>query len=242
MINDIEYWKKRHKSLQGKIAAVGQRSFSDKANLYAYKIVKEQYRKVLKRIDAKSGTKVLDAGAGIGMYLELLLEHGFEVTACDVSQIALSAIKIKKIIKICSAIDNIDLPNGSFDIVHSFDVLFHILDDKKWEESVKKMCSLSNRYVILHERFPRYKQLISSKHLNMRTYKQTSSLLNENSFYEVLSIPTHFWASLLPIYRITNFFPSFFYKLDRLTIDFIDKLSFKNFGSSYIKVFERRKS
>ncbi|GAG55094.1 unnamed protein product, partial [marine sediment metagenome] len=49
-------------------SAVRQRTYSDEANFYIYKLVKVQYEKLLKKINLPERSKILDAGSGIGVF------------------------------------------------------------------------------------------------------------------------------------------------------------------------------
>lgn len=240
MINDIDYWKERHLRLKGKLGSVGNKSYSDEANFYIYKMLKERFEFVIKTLGISPKSNFLDAGAGIGLISEFLSEKGFCVTATDVSQLALDLIKAPEVKKVCSEIKELPFQKKSFDVVFCFDVLYHILKEKDWKDSISKLCEISNEYVILHERFLKNSPKVSSKHIKIKTYSQTASVLRENGFEECLSVATHFWPLRNYFYRLTCFFPKFFYNLDRLTLKFFDDKKIK-WGSHYIKVFKRIK-
>ena len=240
MFDDKNYWIERHKKDKENISSVGSRKYSDKANYYIYKILKERYKIVLDMLELPNEKNALDAGSGIGIFSEFLHEYGFNVTAVDISQIGLDRISNSGIKKICSTISNIDVEDKSFDLVHSFDVLYHILDDTEWERSLINICRLSKKYIVLHERFFKTGQIISSAHLKARTYTQTTKIINDNGFYEVLSVPTHMIALRLITFRISQYFPKLFYEIDKLLLDRLEKHKIRKFGSHFIKVFERK--
>jgi cyclopropane fatty-acyl-phospholipid synthase-like methyltransferase len=204
-----------------------------------YEIVKERYSKLLKTLDIKEGTKLWDAGSGIGIFSNYLDKKGFKVTASDISKDALEGIDNKNIIKICTSIERVKVPTQYFEISHCFDVLYHILDDKEWDKSIKNLCNLSNKYVILHERFQKRKQLISSKHVNARPYKKTIDTLEKYGFKEYKSTATHFIAQRLFTYKFSKYFPKTFYKIDKFILQILDTLKLNSLGSHHIKVFKR---
>ncbi len=239
MINDIEYWKNRHKVFENKLASVGTKSYSDRANFFIYEMLKKRCFLVLEKLKLPKKSSLLDAGSGIGLFSEFFAENGFDVTASDVSDLALEKIKNPNIKKVCGEIKDLNFPEKSFDVVVSFDVLYHILKEEIWEKSVSKMCELSKNYVILHERFLKRSPGFTSKHVKMRAYSQTLAVLKKNGFEEVLSVPTHFWPLRWLVYRFSAFFPKFFYFLDDYTLRFIDKHNLK-VGSHFIKVFKRK--
>jgi SAM-dependent methyltransferase len=239
MIDDKQYWIKRHKSKKGFMSAVGQRNHSNKANYYVYKMLTDRYRKLLGKLDMAKNAKVLDAGSGIGIFSKFMESQGFQVVAADISQEALDAIGDTKIKTICTSIDKIDFPKGHFDISQCFDVLYHILSDREWEDSIANLCDLSGKYVILHERFLKRRQLINSKHVKPRTYQETLGILKKHGFAEYMSTPTAFFSSRLVTYKFAKHFPWVFYQMDRLTLSLFDKLKINSLGSHHIKVFRK---
>ncbi|MHC1729161.1 MAG: class I SAM-dependent methyltransferase [Syntrophobacteraceae bacterium] len=244
VFNADEYWKSRHRdpSYERNISSVGLKSFSNRANYFIYKIVMDQYGKVLSRLKLEKNTRFLDAGAGIGMFSQFLREKGFDVTALDVSPVALDKISNPEVKKIVGSLSETVFPPDSFDVVHCFDVLYHIIEDQLWESAIAGLCDCSRRYVVLHERFLRFDQIIPSKHIKMRPYRKTLKILNKRGFFEIMSIPTHMVALRLPTYRLAQFAPEFFYLLDRHFLNRFDDTSLGLLGSHHIKVFERRNS
>jgi SAM-dependent methyltransferase len=239
-LDDKKYWIDRHKKESGRIASVGSISYSEKANYFIYKILTERYKMALGMLDIPKDRSALDAGCGIGIFSEFLASEGFKVTAADISQDALDRIKNDNIQKICSPVSEIDTGERRFDLVHSFDVLYHILDDKEWERSLENICRLSKRYVALHERFFKTPPVISSAHLKARTIYETAEILNRNGFYEVLSVPTHMIALRLLTFKISKYFPETFYKTDRFLLSALEKRKIRKYGSHFIKIFEKK--
>lgn len=239
-MDDRQYWIDRHKRESGKIASVGSISYSDRANYFIYKILKERYELTLNMLDLGEEKTALDAGCGTGIFSEFLESLSFKVTAADISQHALDNIKNDKIEKICAPISEIDTGEKKYDLVHSFDVLYHILNDGEWERSVDNICRLSKKYVALHERFFKTPPVITSAHLKARTVSQTTEIMNKNGFYEILSIPTHMIALRLITFKISKYFPGFFYKTDRFLLARMEKNGIRKFGSHFIKVFEKK--
>lgn len=242
---DYRYWKDRHKQEYGFLSSVGQRTYSNRANFYIYKLVKEQYRKVIKRINLPIGSKILDAGCGTGIFTEFLLSKGFVVDAVDISPNALIYLKKKNptVKTICKPLSLLS-DDKQYDVVHCFDVLYHILDDKEFELTLTKFSKLAKKYIILHERFLNKKPLIISKHIKFRPYNQLKMNLKKLGFEEYMSLPTHFITSQLFTYKITKFFPRFFYIFDKKVLNTLEKVSINladKFGSHHIKVFRRTK-
>lgn len=232
------YWKQRLKSNIGNIKSVGIRSFSQKTNEVTYLLIKHQYKKLLNELHISlKGKNVLDAGAGIGMYIPLFLSKGPNVTGVDISKNTVSYIKSKfpKVNCLTVGLEDIDKhfqPN-QFYFVHCFDVLYHITDDAKWKKSIRNLALISSNYIALHEQFSTKKPIISSKHIKWRSKYRVINELAKNNFYEIGSIPTTVIRRLFT-YKILNFFPNIYYKLDK----FLLEKSFSNeVGGAFIKIW-----
>lgn len=244
-IVDYKYWRDRHKQKLGLLSAVGQRTYSDKANFYIYKLVKDQYGKLLRKINLPKGSKILDAGCGLGLFTEFLISKGFEVDACDISSNALAYLKkrnpdVKTICRPLFLLSN----DKQYDCIHCFDVLYHILDDEKYELSLKKFSKIATKYIILHERFLNRKPFVVSKHIKFRSYTQLKNKLKQLGFEECISIPTHFMSLRLLTYKITKYFPRYSYFLDKITLNILEEVNINladKFGSHHIKVFRKTK-
>lgn len=241
--NDHEYWESRHIKEGRSLRSVGQRSYSEKANYYIYKILTKQYSLLLKKI-IKPNMKFLDAGSGIGYFTAFLLSKGVAVDACDISSEALAILKQDnpEARVICSSLSELD-ERKKYDAVHCFDVLYHIIDDKEWEASLKKFSLISKKYIILHQRFTNRKPVIISSHIKYRSYREITGRLESLGFREYLSIPTHFMSQRLLTYRVSKYFPKAFYKLDKLFLNLAYKsksnLINNMIGSHHIKVFKK---
>lgn len=232
-----KYWKERHKKLTGN-ATVGQKSFSFKGNDFLYRIVIEQYRKLLDEIITSKKITVLDAGAGIGIFTKIFCQKGLQVTAVDLSQESLMKLKESSpdVEIIASPISQIS--QKKYDIVHSFDVLYHITDKQEWERSLVKLASVTKNYLILHQRFLERRPLILPDHINFYSYSEIEKVLRSQGLTEVNSIPTHVIALRVPTYLLANLFPSLFYRADHCLVN--TRIG-KKLGSHYIKVFKREK-
>lgn len=206
-----------------------------------YKLVLERYEVILEQLKfSKQTASVLDAGGGRGLYLELFLKKKCKVTIADISPVAVKHIKAVYGNAInATACDLIELPQDErYDMVHCFDVLYHILDDDKWAKVLEIFSRVANKYIILHERFLKRKPLITSKHVKFSPYGAVTKKLNALGFRETKTISTHFWGCKLLTYRVSSFAPRFFYNIDKLTLDLLDKMG-NNWDSYHIKVFEK---
>ena len=232
------YWRKRHVDMTGKLTAVGIDHLRERTNEVSYRLVAEQYERVLDRLALPSGSPVVDAGAGIGFFSRILAARGFDVTAVDISQVALEAIE-GVAAKVCSSLATAPIAPRSAALVHSFDVVYHIMDDAEWEASLLALAGWSSRYVVMHERFLRLPQLVPSRIMKMRTRRQTRSVLERAGFSEIYSAPTSIFGKRLLTYMIANYAPDTFYALDHAAVPRVTDTMLRGLGSHHIKVFAR---
>ncbi len=213
--DDKQYWKNRH-AQQHNLRASGQKSVSLKSNEYIYTILADQYLKLLNSLDLSDVKSVLDGGFGDGYFLKFYQQHfpELKIFGVDISKDA--KLKIDFIPK--SRLYTSDLAEFSmdrkFDIVHSFDVLYHILNTEDYVSSLSNLASLSKKYVILHERFLKRTPLVSSKHVRLRSADFTNQILNSRGFFLTKEIPTHFFAVRLLTYKLNKLIPGALYKID----------------------------
>jgi len=139
----IEYWEERYK--KGSILrAGGDRGLSDAANKLFYALRAGKLLELIaRRFNPLSPLLILDAGCGNGMFSDLLSRGGHIVTGIDSSKTAIEyCINRCSGEYFCSEIRDFR-PQNLFDVVYSIDVMFHILDDVVWEDSLVNLCSVA---------------------------------------------------------------------------------------------------
>lgn len=87
---------------------------------------------------------VIDIGCGNGVITNVLGQQ-FEITGVDRSEQALQMVSTKKL---RASADNVPLPDHSFDMVFSSELLEH-LDDETFEKSIAEVKRLSKRYIFI---------------------------------------------------------------------------------------------
>ena len=144
--NTTDYWQKRHHITD--LTTVGFIGLGLSFNYWMYKVREKIVQGIIeKRFDNFHAKKILDVGSGSGFYPKLFLKLGAkDITASDFSTRALSHLrkKIKKIkfleLDITKTIPKNHL--GKYDIVSAFDILYHIVDDKKYVRAIKNISQL----------------------------------------------------------------------------------------------------
>jgi predicted TPR repeat methyltransferase len=93
---------------------------------------------------------VLDVGSGTGFYIDRWKELGVKaIVGTDITGVAIAELKRKypsdELYQVDIGGDLENLENRRFDIVSAFDVLFHIVDDERFERAVRNIYSLLKR-------------------------------------------------------------------------------------------------
>lgn len=234
------YWKQRHLQMRSRLGATGFQHASEDANFWSYRLVAEQYQRLLPLLIPSRQMRVLDAGAGRGYFTQLLAEASDHVTAVDVSHAALSDIAVAGVGRVVCPLDRMPFADQSFDVVQCFDVLYHILNDQEWHRAIDGLCRCARRHVVLHERFMEQPHRLSSPIVRAHPYWETAAALWANGFAEVLSIPTHVVGQRLFTYVLAGLVPRLAYRVDRQLLDAVSLGPLQCWGSHHIKVFERR--
>jgi SAM-dependent methyltransferase len=139
------YWCNRHLERRGSLKAVGHIELDERQNAEEYDIRRHHIRRTLETLP-DAPTRAIELGCGVGQMLLLLHDLGWEVTGVDISPIAIEQARTL-------------IPRGNFhvadlsvvatlerfDLVAWFDVLFHVVDDSKWEQCVRRATGLLNQ-------------------------------------------------------------------------------------------------
>ncbi|HLB66331.1 hypothetical protein A2886_03055 [candidate division WWE3 bacterium RIFCSPHIGHO2_01_FULL_42_13] len=201
----------------------------------------DQYLKLLNSLDLSEVGSVLDCGFGDGYFLKFYQQHfpHLEIFGVDISKAAKSKVNFLDKSRLYTSDLATFSPKRKFGIVHSFDVVYHILKSEDYVKSLSNLASLSDKYVILHERFFQKPPLVSSKHVKMRRSEFTNQILNSKGFFLTGEIPTHFIAARLLTYRLNKFIPGFLYKVDRYISEKVHPSAQEFLASHYIRVYSR---
>jgi len=107
----------------------------------------------------KATLKVLEIGAGRGVFLEAAIVRGHEVTAQDISQDAVDAIRQRLgIPALAGPLESLGLASGTFDLVHMNHVLEHIPDPARTLAEIRRLLSPGG---ILYVEVPRQSNLLN---------------------------------------------------------------------------------
>lgn len=235
--------EKRHADTNS-LKASGLKSASVKTNFLIYKILADQYQKLLSTKEMGSVKTVLDCGFGDGYFLDFFKEKfpNKILTGIDISKDSKEKIKHNHGAKNLHIGDLTDFNlNKKFDLVHSFDVLYHILSEADYRSALSNIANHSSKYVVLHERFFTRVPLLSSSHVRARRREVTNQILNSNGFYLYSEIPSHFLGMRMFSSIINKITPTLLHRLDqRIATSFPDYLQ-EALASHSIRVYKKSK-
>lgn len=184
-----------HRSNVG-FAAVGFGVLGTPFNTWMYRVRRRVLRRAVRRSGIQvRGASVLDVGTGTGFYVREWQQLGAEaVTGIDVSAAAVSRLRSGvpevRFLEADVADPIPDALAGGFDIVSAFDVLFHIVDDKRFSRAIENLGRLTRPggHLLLSENFLRGSTL-RHRHQVSRTLEEIDHALATSGFETVLRLP-----------------------------------------------------
>jgi 2-polyprenyl-3-methyl-5-hydroxy-6-metoxy-1,4-benzoquinol methylase len=149
--NPKAYWEDRLRSNAG-LKGVGFTTLGQRYNEWLYRVRRRVFRRVISRLQVTwTSARVLDIGTGTGFYIERWKELGVSyIAGSDMTECAVSRLRImypgcdvhQMDIGEKDALHNL----GKYDVISAFDVLFHVVDDQRFENAIKNIHSaLSDR-------------------------------------------------------------------------------------------------
>ena len=201
--NPDNYWEDRLHKISG-LEGVGFKKLGMSFNKWAYKVRKQVFLKQVKLLDIKfSEANVLDIGSGTGFYIQTWQDIGVKnITGVDITPT--SVTNLKKIFPTHSFFQS-DIGDthfnqsgqyGSFDLISAMDVLFHIVDDNRFEQSITNISSIlkSGGYFIYSDNFLN-KETIRSKSQVSRSKKYLIDIFAKNNLELVMLKPFMYFTN-----------------------------------------------
>jgi len=213
-----EYWEKRlNKDFS--LAGVGSFGAGLEYNTWLYKARLYVLKRLLKEKDIDyQGGSVLDVGVGTGFYINFWEKLGVNnITGIDITAKSVATLKKKhpnyQFVK--ADISSNVLPlNKKFDIITAFDILFHIVQEKDFEQAIKNIKAFSHKdsIILITDCFVKvYKPMPGYQ--NYRTLKHYRRVLNKYGMQiEIIKPIFYFMVSPIDIERINNPMMSFLIK------------------------------
>lgn len=189
--NPQRYWHRRLKrdwSLHG----VGLKRLSRSYNRWVYRVRRAVFRRTVRgmRLDTDS-LSVLDVGSGTGFYLDLWHKFGARhIAGIDIADSAVNRLRTRLpdvCVERADVSDEPPFPEGTFDVVSAFDVLFHIVDDQRYHQAISNIHRLlaAGGQFVFSEKFVHHKRTDRRHHVN-RTCDEIENLIRAEGF-EIIS-------------------------------------------------------
>jgi SAM-dependent methyltransferase len=138
---DERYWSARLEETFS-LAGAGWLGLSEPFNRWMYAVRRRLFlRAVRAAVPERRSARVLDVGSGTGFYVRLWHELGVEqVTGSDLTEVAVARLNERhprdRFVQLDIATHFEDRDLGEFHAVSAMDVLFHIVDDDRYERAV----------------------------------------------------------------------------------------------------------
>ena len=202
-----------------------------------------QYQKLLDALDISNLKTFFDAGYGDGTFLKFFSNKypNLELFGIDVSKEAKDKIKIDGLINenlFVGDFAKMDI-STKYDIVHNFDVLYHILDDNEFEHSLNNLCTITNKYLIIHDRFLKKPQKFTKSHVRMRVGSALESIISDHGLKLHSQVATHFIAMRPSTYLLNRFISKQMFGIDQYLSQKLSEEKQLKLGTHFIRVYER---
>lgn len=197
-----KYWEDRLKTRYD-LTGVGNIVFDRKYNEYLYKLQLSVLKKALKKYKISlRGKTVLDIGCGIGFFSRFYHENLAQITGIDITTTSVESLR-KSIPdgKFTTMDISAELPadkeyfENRFDIINMLNVIFHIVDDTKFERALENLaaCIKEGGYLLISDYFGET-DVSPARHVKFRTLERYQTLQQRG--VNILEI--------IPIYYLMN--------------------------------------
>jgi SAM-dependent methyltransferase len=136
----VKYWSDR---LAGSfdLRGTGHWMYSEQYNRWLYRAKRRALRRALTAL--RPPLRALDVGSGTGWVVEQLLAWGATVDGSDIAEPALAGLRRRHpgldFFELAIGTDAVPRPDGAYDLVTAFDVLYHVTDDARWNAAVQEL-------------------------------------------------------------------------------------------------------
>jgi SAM-dependent methyltransferase len=148
--NPKEYWERRL-SYEYTLKGVGYVTLGENYNKWLYRVKAKVFLRIIQKTGLNANEcDVLDIGSGTGFIIELWKRVGTRsITGSDLTSVVVNKLKGKhpgcEFFQLDIGAENIETPALSkqkFDIISAFDILYHIVDDKKFSNAFRNIYDL----------------------------------------------------------------------------------------------------
>jgi len=222
--NPDDFWQKRLTKVEG-LEGVGYARLGKPFNIWGYKVRKQAFYNLLNPFDFKfNDADVLDIGSGTGFYIAIWNAlKAKKVTGLDITEVSVENLKTKfpehEFIQldIGDEIGKLKTTLGNKDFISAMDVLFHIVDDQRFDRAVHNIASLlkPGGYFIYSDNFLTG-ETIRTKHQVSRSKEYLFDLF-EKAGFELIAHKPFMILSNYPIDSKNKLLHAFWYLLENST-------------------------
>src|SRR3989338_5651039 len=194
------YWENR---LSGEfsIVGIGYNTLGMAFNKWLVRACEDNFIKIKEDFNLDlSNNSILDIGCGTGVYINLYLKNGAsDVTGLDITKVSIENLKLKYPI---AKFYNVDISDKNlkikknFDIISAFAVLYHIVDEKKFDQAIKNIRKLSKvgSKIIISDNFLKV-NLDGTDHQKSRTLNRYRGILEKNGIKIIKIYPIYYFLN-----------------------------------------------
>jgi 2-polyprenyl-3-methyl-5-hydroxy-6-metoxy-1,4-benzoquinol methylase len=217
-----DFWNRRlseHFDLRG----TGETGLSLAYNRACYRLRREVLARALREQGFDpSGRTVLDVGCGAGFFTRWYLEHGARVTGVDIAPTSVERLRQRhpQARFVLSDVSEVAL-DARYDLVNAFDVLYHIVDDTRWERALVNLANATGPggLLLVTDAFPAHERTSEAAHNRMRSLARYEQVLTARGLERVALKPTHVLLNRdLGPFRSLNRIPGVLLALDHLLL------------------------
>lgn len=222
--NPDDFWQSRLTKVEG-LEGVGYAKLGKPFNIWGYKVRKQAFYNIVNPLNYNfKEAEVLDIGSGTGFYIAIWNAlHAKKVTGLDITEVAVENLKIKfpehlfTQVDIGDEIGKLKATLGSKDFISAMDVLFHIVDDQRFDRAVHNITSLlkPGGYFVYSDNFLNG-ETIRTTHQVSRSKKYLYDLF-EKAGLEVVSHKPFMILSNYPIDSNNKLLHAYWFLLENTT-------------------------
>ncbi|KYK28215.1 MAG: class I SAM-dependent methyltransferase [Theionarchaea archaeon] len=190
--NPQEYWET---TLQKNfnVVGVGHSGLGVQYNKWMYRVRKYVFIRQLRHLSGLTSADILDIGSGTGFYIERWKQIGIKsVTGSDITSVSVNELKKRFPDSKFYQIDIGDAVTHSkkYDMISAFDVLFHIVDDNRFEKALQNIHSLlkPGGYFVFSDNFLHGLPERATTQVS-RSLKDITETLEKTGFHIIKRVP-----------------------------------------------------
>jgi len=192
------FWEERLES-QLNLRGTGHRAFDLTYNQWLYQAQLDSLKSLFLRQQVSlQGKRVLDVGSGVGFYVDAYIKEGASsIIGVDIAESSVNYLKKHfpdHQFFVCNIADSPCPFEGPFDLISAVSVLYHIVDDAKFQAAMRNLCTMlsQNGYLLLSDTFQKSP---TARHTRFRSTNEYEQIFKPFEI-EILEIT--------PIYYLMN--------------------------------------